>query len=231
MPAEIWHWCAENNPVWSEIHRAGCDYHSIIAPWGYNAAYACRPSMGEAEDGRLFVSWEQFDSMNVEPTTNFLRAGVWLASSEDNGETWQPGYRLTPENTVSHRFPCVADRMVGLGDTLFAPVLYEADSIAGFYVQSQGAVSCNPAIVQWVPVGANGIQTEKPASRAAGCRVWPNPASGWLHIAGGQRYALFDAAGRRVLELGPGANDIRQLGAGVYVLQGEGERRKVVVRR
>ena len=112
MPSQIWHWCADNSPEWSRIHVAGCDPAHLQAPVGYNATYADRPSIGEASDGRLYVTWEQFDSSNVEILTNRLRAGIWVSSSRDNGRSWSPGVLLTERNTFSHRFPSVVDRMV-----------------------------------------------------------------------------------------------------------------------
>jgi len=39
--------------------------------------------------GGLYVAWEEFDSTNVEPLTNLLRANIWLAGSSDNGQTWR----------------------------------------------------------------------------------------------------------------------------------------------
>ena len=64
LPAEIWHWSPANSPEWSEIHRANTA--SLAAAVGYNAMYACRPSIGEDRFGGLYVAWEQFDSVNVE---------------------------------------------------------------------------------------------------------------------------------------------------------------------
>jgi len=40
----------------------------------------------------------------------------------------------------------------------------------------------------------------------------------------GYRAELLDAAGRRVMELRPGANDVRHLSPGVYFVRGEGSR-------
>ena len=226
MPAEVWHWCPDNSPAWSEIHRAGCAPENMLGGVGYNAAFACRPSMGEDATGNLYVTWEQFDSANVEPLTGFLRAGVWMAVSPDNGATWNPGMRLTPENTASHRFPCIVDWIGSDGPV----VLYLMDPIAGFFVQGEHeGVEC-PVICQWT--AASGIQDEPATNPGTTFRIWPNPASQKLHIAGGQRLVLLDVAGRERMKLHDGTNDIAALPPGIYVVRDELTRlsRKLVVR-
>jgi hypothetical protein len=218
MPAEVWHWCPDNSPEWSEVHRAGCDPAHLAAAVGYNATYACRPSIGEDQGGHLYVTWEQFDSMNVEPLTGLLRAGVWLAASGDNGQTWQPGFRITPENTVSHRYPCIIDWMAEGRDTTYALVLYLADQVAGFWVQNEGPATFNPVIAQWVPVQIPFAVSE--AGRActkAALQAWPSPAWRKVSLGGRDRCELLDAVGRKVGELRAGANDVGRFSPGVYV--------------
>ncbi len=224
-PAEIWHWCPANQPRWTEIHRAGCDPEHQLADVGYNALYADRPSMGEGHDGRLYVAWEQFDSSNVEPQTNLLRSGIWVANSPDNGGSWTPGLLVTERNTSSHRFPCVIDRMVSGGpseDTIC--VLYLMDSIAGFYVSPtgspEGPATHNPVICQFIPsplVGATETpNVEVRATNAADIvrNVLFLPVSLFtLHSS------LFDMTGRQVMALRPGPNDVSGLSPGVYFVR------------
>lgn len=212
QPVEIWHWCPDNAPAWSRIHRAGCDPSHLMAWVGYNVNYADRPSIGVDALGRLYVAWEQFDSANVEPATNLLRAGIWLAGSSDNGRTWNPGLRLTPENTVSHRFPCVIDRP-GL-DTV--GVAYMMDSMAGFNVLTQGVCSRNPIVVQWVAAQTIGV-AEGTNPGAFDVRAGTTIVRGVLRIA--SRAELVDATGRRVTGLQPGANELRHLSPGVYFVR------------
>lgn len=216
LPAEIWHWCPENAPPWSRVHRA--EAQNLVAPVGYNAIYADRPSIGEDALGRLYVMWEQFDSANVEPQTNLLRAGIWLAGSTDNGQTWNPALRLTPENAVSHRFPCVVDRPF----TDSVGVTYMMDVQAGFFVQGQGVLTRNPIAFQWVPAQAAGLAEQmKPGAPAVG--PGPTIVRGGLNM-GRQRTAddsrqdeiLLDAAGRRVPDLVPGVSGPGALAPGVY---------------
>ena len=227
MPAEIWHWCADNNPQWNEIHRAGCAPEHLLAPVGYNATYACRPSMGEDRSGNLFVAWEQFDSSNVEPLTGWLRAGVWACCSADGGTTWSPAIRLTPQDYASHRFPCVADWITD-NDVL---VLYLADPIAGFFVQGEHpGVNC---MVICAHVSYHdAINDSRAPDVNAEFRIWPNPTSQTLHIAGGQRLVLLDVAGRERMKLHDGTNDIGMLSPGIYVVRDEQTRlsRKLVLR-
>ena len=212
----------------------GCAPEHLLGEVGYNATYACRPSMGEDTSGNLFVVWEQFDSSNIEPLTGWLRASIWAAwsYSEYNGALWSPALRLTPPTSASHRFPCVIDRAQPDGSMWPATqVLYLMDPIAGFFVQDEHhGVRC-PVVVQW-PEFRDAIQDAPTPSPDTRLRIWPNPASQTLHIAGGQRLVLLDVAGRERARLHDGTNDIGTLPPGIYVVRDEQTRlsRKLVVR-
>jgi hypothetical protein len=238
-PVEIWHWCGQNNPAWTRVHRAGCAPEHLLAPVGYNALYASRPSIGEGNDGRLYVAWEQFDSSNVEPLTNLLRAGIWFSGSGDNGASWTPGLLVTERNTYSHRFPSIIDRMVsgeGPGDVLC--VLYLMDSVAGFFVQNEGPATLNPVVCQFIPTWPGvqetpnaEVRTTNAATVVRDVLFWE--AYGTRHTAYGAE--LLDNAGRKVLDLKPGANDVHSLAPGVYFVREAQARaqgvRKVVLTR
>jgi hypothetical protein len=150
MPAGIWHWCPDWSPNWMLIRRAGCDPEHLAASVGYNALYACRPSgMWFKEQRVVLAVWEQFDSVNVEPLTTLLRAGIHFCSFDEQGisDTMciaQPG-------SCSCRFPAVAAYRSGSEwDTAF--VQYEIDQVAGFYPLGQGACTNNPIAVRRVPL-------------------------------------------------------------------------------
>jgi hypothetical protein len=224
--AEIWHWCQGNQSHWARIHHAG---------------YADRPSMGEGNDGRLFVAWEQFDSTNVETTTNRLRAGIWISGSANNGMTWAPGLLVTERNTISHRFPCIIDRMVGSPTDDTICVLYLMDQVAGFFIYNEGPATPNPAICQFIPSTYVGV-AESPKPQASSFKAAATIVRGVLRLEVGSRQnteytgELLDAAGRKVLELRPGANDVRALVPGVYFVTVDGIRStvyacKVVIQR
>ncbi|MBM3314963.1 T9SS type A sorting domain-containing protein [candidate division WOR-3 bacterium] len=222
QPAEIWHWCETNSPRWSEVHRAGCDPANIRASIGYNAVYAGRPSVGEDTRGRLSVAWEQFDSASVEPQTNLLRAGVWLSSSADNGQTWETGALVTARNSVSHRYPCVMDYVSQ--DTVC--ITYMMDRVAGFVVQGQGPMTNNPVACQFIPaspvgneeMGNEESRVERPAATfVRGTLVLSVSLSAI-------RSSLFDLSGRRVMRLRSGLNDVSGLAPGVYFVRAEGSR-------
>jgi len=148
-PSEIWHYCPDNFPKWNRIHRASCAPGNMQGSVGYNAAYACRPSVGQDEYGDLFVAWEQFDSANVETTTTCLRADIWAAGSTDGGVSWSTSLKLTTPGTVSCRYPSICDRLWP-GDSL--AVLYLEDLCAGSIIMGQGPATDNPVVVQKVPI-------------------------------------------------------------------------------
>ncbi|MBM3322893.1 T9SS type A sorting domain-containing protein [candidate division WOR-3 bacterium] len=220
-PVELWHWCEANSPVWSRIHRADADPRG---GWrvGSNALFACRPSIGEDTRGNLFVSWEQFDTTNVEPLTGLLRGDIWVASSSDNGQRWQPGVMITRQSTTSHRFPCMVDLAIPGGpdpDTIV--VLYEDDSVAGFKSgpNPTGPWSHNPYIAHKVPVDAIVTGVAEGASRPGEARSqkpevrMQNPVSGRavirysLPVAGDVSLVVLDAAGRVAARLVSGRSD------------------------
>ncbi len=55
-----------------------------------------------------------------------------------------------------------------------------------------------------------------PPGRVGSLRIRPVPANCRLHLGGRESAVLFDAAGRHVLGLVPGDNDVRHLSPGVY---------------
>jgi hypothetical protein len=206
-PAEIWHWCPANQPHWAEIHRAGCEPGNQQAPFGYNAIYADRPSIGEGTYGLLYVAWEQFDSSNVEPQTNLLRAGVWVSRSTDNGVSWMSGELVTDRSSASHRFPCMIDRLVAGDNHDTMCVLYLEDGVAGFFMYGQGPATPNPVICQFIPTPPF-MATETPNDEARPSNRGPSILSGSM-VQSLKSKAVFDAMGRRVASNGPGVYFVR----------------------
>jgi hypothetical protein len=143
MPAGIWHWCPDNNPNWKLIHRAGCAPEHLAAPVGSNALYACRPSGCGTADGHLLVAWEQFDSSNVDPQTNLLRAGICVGY--ENFDTL-----LAADHACSYRFPAIATHPSDFDSTF---VLYVADQVAGFAPLGQGPCTNNPVLCRQLYFG------------------------------------------------------------------------------
>ena len=233
VPSQIWHYCPDNNPQWNRIHIATASNFASGASVGYNAAFACRPTIGQDGHGDLFVSWEQFDSLNVEPTTSYLRANIFAARSNDNGETWGAPVQLTDSgSTYSMRFPCVIDRAV---DDTMMWVLYEEDSLAGFVVEGQGPASRNPIVIQKVPISMlpkAGVAEQRPATLVRlDVAAKPNPFGGRTSISysvprsGEVSLVVYDAAGRPVRNLASGRRepgrytatwDAHDAAAGVY---------------
>jgi len=139
-PAELWMYNSGTSN-WHRIHRA--QSAALAGGFGTHASICDRPSLGRnPETGKLFVAWEQFDSTNVEPSTNLLRADIWLSSSED-GVVWSEPTRLTEPDQSSKRFPSLTRNCAG--DSL--AVGFIQDVIAGFNSDSVGVVSNNPVFV------------------------------------------------------------------------------------
>ena len=207
-PSEIWHYCPTSNPAWSRVARAGCDPVHLAASVGLNAAYAARPGLALDRAGKVYCVWEQFDSMNVEPTTSRLRADIFAAVSADNGGTWTEPLQVTITNTVSHRFPSVAR----VADESLH-VLYEDDLQAGFWVKGEAGATAtqNPIVHVVIPIRAftsgvaeNRIQRGVLAPSLAAA---PNPFSGSVRFdyslaqAGNSALRIYDATGKWVRTL------------------------------
>jgi hypothetical protein len=66
----------------------------------------------------------------------------------------------------------------------------------------------------------NGLELEPlNGVRAQRIHVWPSVVNRELNLAGCKRAVLLDASGRKVLDLRPGANDVRALAPGVYFVR------------
>jgi hypothetical protein len=215
FPSQIWHYCPDNDPAWSHIASAYVDTSHFYYSPGGNATIACRPSIGQDDDGNLFVTWEQFDTLNYEPITNRARADIWAARSTNNGASWGPGLKLTDAGTYSMRFPSVIDLAVeGDPDTIF--VIYEADSMAGFLVQGEGIQTRNPVLVQRLPVTdlPVGVAEQKPATPTQlAVSAGPNPFGRSTRLSYAVPYRgkvsldIFDALGRNVRTLVDGRSE------------------------
>ncbi len=204
IPARIYHWSVEDE--WSLIRLADPD--TLAAPVGYNATFACRPSLGEDQDGNLFVAWEEFDSLNYEPgPPEVLRADIWYAYSVDHGQTWTDGVKLTDGGDVSYRFPCILDN---IGDTIM--VSYMIDQHAGFFIQEEGPATHNPIVVQRWENPLSGViagerKTERLTMKAS---AFPNPFGRATRVsytvprAGYLSLVMYDIAGRPVRTLAAG---------------------------
>jgi len=220
IPSQIWHYCPDNTEPWSRIHIAGCDPANLQAAVGYNASYACRPNIGQDNDGNLFVAWEQFDSANVEATTSRLRADIFASRSTDNGVTWGDGLKLTDAGTHSMRFPSIIDLAVDGGsdeDTVF--ILFEDDAISGFFVQTEGPATPNPVLVlkipgNQIPAAPPAVAEQRPATSVRlDAAANPNPFGGRTQISyslprtGDVSLVVYDAAGRPVQTLASGRRE------------------------
>jgi hypothetical protein len=220
-PAQLWLYNS-GTTQWHFIHRAGAQ--NLSGEIGGNAAYCGRPSIGQNPvSGQLYCAWEEFDSTNFDPSTGRLRADIWLATSPD-GTVWSEPIRLTQMDETSKRFPFLARNCAG--DSL--AVGFEQDSIAGFNSDGLGAISRNPICV-WrgkvtgIEEVTNGEvrMTNVGTTIVRNRLVLPQPPFANRHSP----TALLDAAGRKVLSLHPGSNDLRGVRAGVYFVARESDLR------
>jgi hypothetical protein len=208
LPGEIWHWCQSNPNTWDRIHIASPE--SLNAAVGYNVMICARPSLGEDEQGNLFVAWEEFDGVNVEQTTSRVRADIWYSTSTDNGVTWAEGTKITDGGDVSYRFPSILDP---IGDTVM--VQYLIDQVAGFFLYAEGPATSNPIVVQkWenpYKKGVEGPKTVLPGSMDV--TAGPNPFGRSTRLSyavpyrGNVSLDIFDAAGRNVRTLVNGRSE------------------------
>ena len=208
VPSQTWHYCPDNSPQWSRIHVASCDPSHMNGSVVDYETYACRPTIGEDRADGLYVVWEQFDSLNVEPTTSRLRADIFMAQdSGDNGASWQPSVRITDQGTWSCHFPSAIDYFE---DDTFR-VSYIIDQVAGFHPWDPGPASRNPIVVQKIPLPLGIAEGKGPFVRNVELSAAPNPfarattLSYQLGRAGPVMLTVHDVSGRAVrrLESGP----------------------------
>jgi len=227
LPSQIWHWCDARPDSWDLIHVASPD--SLMGNVPSNSSVSCRPSLGEDTSGNLFVAWEEFDGVNVEPTTSRLRADIWYSYSTDHGVTWAEGTKITDGGDVSYRFPSILNP---ISDTVM--VEYLIDQVAGTFVQgAEGPATNNPIVVQkWadtIPPAVEGPKSVLPGRMDIAAS--PSPARGRTVISyalprsGDVSLAVYDAVGRPVQTLASGRReagrysttwDARDAAAGVY---------------
>jgi len=208
---EIWHWCAARPDSWDLIRIS-----SPVAPpdsfqgnFPSAASVICHHSVGQDNRGNLFVTWEEYDGVNVDSTTTCLRADIWYSYSTDNGVTWAEGTKLTDGGDVSYEFPSILDP---IDSTVM--VRYLIDQVAGHFVQSaEGDPTNNPVVVQkWAnPVGIEGPKVVTPVRMDVAAS--PNPSGGRTMISyalpqtGDVSLVVYDAVGRPVQILASGRRE------------------------
>jgi hypothetical protein len=226
LPGEIWHWCTANPDTWNRIHIAAPDSWNAVT--GYNTMACARPSLGEDGDGNLFVAWEEFDGVNVEPgPPERLRADIWYSYSTDNGVTWADGMRITDGGEVTYRFPTILNP---IDDTVM--VMYLIDQRAGFFLYAEGPATNNPVVVQKFYKFPDGIEAPKVVTPGRmEVAASPSPTRGRSAVSyalprsGDVSLVVYDATGRPVRTLASGRReagrytatwDARGAAAGVY---------------
>ncbi|MEO0079223.1 MAG: sialidase family protein [candidate division WOR-3 bacterium] len=224
-PAEIWHYQEGRTPAWSLVYRFAPG--SVLAQPEPGEPFLCRPTIGQRpSDGRLFVAWMNYDSLNYEPQTQIARADIFVAQSENNGTSWSRPLRLTGPDNGSRLSPCLAANVT---DTLV--VVCICDQLAGVFENGHGSQTTNQVTVLRVPVSElPGVEESQPptANRS------PLPTTvvrGVLLLPSAVSGSLLDGSGRKVLALHSGPNDLRHLAPGVYFVRlAEGGWREAIVK-
>lgn len=214
LPAQIWLYTPTLTPAWKLIHHY--DAETLAAPVGYNAIFATRPQIAQASNGNFYVTWEQFDSLNYEPTTTLARADIYAAELTNNGQTVSRKGRITDPDLTTKRFPCIGGVK---NDTLI--VLYMIDSVCGFGpTQGQGRTTNNPVVVHRLYVNSIPIAVEEQTpgnTYQLTLSALPNPFHANTRIsysvptAGNVDLTVYDILGRPVKTLVSGSKT-----AGIY---------------
>ena len=228
VPIEVWQYREGRDPLWTRIHRAGCAPGHLQGELGYNTLYAARPKLAQdPTTGRFCAIWSQFDSANVETTTDRLRADVWCSTSPD-GFHWSPGVNLTGPDSATEMYCDIAPIV---NDTMH--IVYQADLQAGMRVMGEGIATPNPIVYLKVPVSTVAVAEgrQMPDAGRATPELAPNPCRWAVTLRGTEPVVLFDGTGRRAAVLVPGRNDVSELNPGVYFWTAANHRGKVVVER
>jgi len=178
LHSQIWHYSSYPEPRWRPVHDYACPTGTRI---GDAALAADRPSVGMNRDSdELYAVWEQFDPDNVDPITGLCRADIWAARTGGAAHNWSPAMRLTEPDSMSKRFPFLAEVV---NDTLH--IIYFADQVAGFSELGEGPQTTNAVVYLRVPVDGlpSGIEESRklPVCRPS-LNAHPNPFQGTVTI-------------------------------------------------
>ncbi len=207
---QLWHYCPYDTPAWHFIYEYAITDTTVL---GIYTAAIDRPSIGiERRTGtsgnRLYVVWEQFNPENIDPRTGIARTDIWASCSPDNGRTWTQPIRLTTPDSISKRFPYLAEVV---NDTLH--IIYFADLVAGSWELGEGPITRNPVIYLRVPasVFTAGVK-EKPLFNIPPGDFLPTLFTGGKELPLYRSCRVFNSSGRLV----PG--DPLLLPSGVYFI-------------
>lgn len=220
----FWHYCPYLSPPWHvALHVALPD----TTPIGTRNLAACRPSIGlDRRRQEFYIVWEQFDPGNIDPRTGLARADIWASRSRDYGCTWGDPQRLTGPDSVSHRFPFLAEVV---DETL--RILCFGDRVAGVWEQGEGEQTVNPVLLLRIPADrlpvAVGEQSAPiPSQRPPGHKLVTGTGLGFSESGS---LKLVDATGRIMLAADSPTIAARRTAAGVYfAILKDGLRTRVV---
>jgi len=238
-PCEIWDYSPARTPAWSRVTRAYAS--KLDDPCEWYARLACRPSLSTDADGNLFCVWEQFDSISHGNPGGFLSGGIMASASTDNGLTWCAPIQLTPPITSSdsmhsYRYPTIARYVDD-----YVHVICMDDLCTGIWSQGgPGFPTNNPYLYMKVRKDTFpniGISEQALPGAKSPRPLGPTLVRGIVTLPPRSPAVLLDISGRKVLNLRPGANDVRALAPGVYFIRtglgtrgvGLGKTQKVVL--
>ncbi|MBN2465092.1 T9SS type A sorting domain-containing protein, partial [candidate division WOR-3 bacterium] len=125
------------------------------------------------------------------------------------------GFKITDAGTHSMRFPAIVDMAIDGGSDLDTVcIMYLDDSIAGFFLYSEGAASPNPVVVHKIPALGGAVAEQRPVVPVKlDALATPNPFGRSTRISydvpqrGDVSLDIFDATGRNVRTLVNGRSE------------------------
>ena len=174
----IWHWseATGHTKIVGELAFGGP--YAYNDPGGWHSCWDL-PCLAYDANGVMYCSWEQCTTPGDASAADFGNWDVYVAYSEDNGETWSAPVNVTDTQSpgaaagacMSEGWPTCA-RVVDD----YIHILYIEDKDAGGVVQTEGTWTENPVIYLKVPVAD--IQTDVAIDMAPTTYPIVIPASG-----------------------------------------------------
>lgn len=204
----------------------------------YGCSMASMASMGEDEDGNIYVLYSAADEQFIDQQ---VFRHLYVIKSEDLGENWQTPVELTPDldfNGYEYTYPSLNRDIT---DQLHITV--QRDYEPGLSVRGDlDDIDENEIVYLSVTTDFDLVlNTNEGPETVDNVVLYPNPSSGIINLQGEnlqrQNLSVFDASGKQVLQMTPSADALNAgrielnfgfLAAGSYTLvMGSGDNKVV----